>query len=126
MMYFAVLRWLYPFFSGIAYGGLAMGLHECGHLAAALLIGVRVKQVGMQWSKGLYTVREPGTVQENLLISLAGPAVNLLLIASEPWLPTFSMANICCALANMLPIDGSDGFRVAACWSQLRKGRLAN
>lgn len=48
--------------------------NECGHLATAFLIGVRVKQVGLKWNKGLFTVRESGTVPQNLAISLAGPA----------------------------------------------------
>jgi Zn-dependent protease len=46
--------------------------------------------------------------------------VNLLLTGLQPWFPLFGMANFCYALANMLPIDGSDGFRVAACWRQIR------
>ena len=80
-----------------------MILHECGHLAVATALGVRVKRVGIQWNKGLFTVRERGTSHQNLLIALAGPLVNLLLIAVEPWFPLFSLANVCCVLANMLP-----------------------
>jgi Zn-dependent protease len=126
MMHVAVLRGLYPFFSGVALGGLAMILHECGHLATAFFVGVRVKQVGLKWDKGLFTVRESGSAPQNLVISLAGPSVNLLLIATEPWFPIFSLANLCYALANMLPIEGSDGFRVAECWRRIREGRVAN
>ena len=117
---------LYPFISGIALGVVAMVLHECGHLAIAAALGVRIKRVGVQWNKGIFTVREQGTVQQNLLIALAGPAINLLLVGTEPWYPVFSLANFCYALANMLPIEGSDGFRVAACWRQIRQKRLAN
>jgi len=100
-------------------GVLAMVLHECGHLAAAAALGVRIKRVGIQW-KGIFTVREQGTVRQNLIIALAGPSVNLLLIALGPWLPMFSLANLCCVLVNMLPIKGSDGFRVADCWRRSR------
>lgn len=121
----AAFAWTQPFFSGLLLGLLAMVLHEGGHISAAIALGVRVKKVGLQWNKGLYTVRERGTTQQNLLIALAGPSVNLLLIALEPWFPIFSLANFCCALANMLPIEGSDGFRVAACWRELREGRAA-
>ena len=99
-----------------------MILHECGHLAAAVTLGVRVKRVGIQWNKGLFTVRERGSVHQNLLIALAGPAVNLFLVVVEPWFPFFSLANVCCVMANMLPIRGSDGFRVAECWRQIREG----
>lgn len=118
-----LLQWFYPFLNGLGIGVLAMLLHECGHIAAALILGVHVKNVGFRWNKGLYTVREPGSLFQNLLIAMAGPLANLLLVATEPWLPVFSMANFCYALANMLPIDGSDGFRVAACWRELREAR---
>lgn len=119
-----LMHWVFAFLNGLGIGVLAMLLHEAGHIAAALALGVRVKNVGIQWNKGLYTVRESGSCQQNLLIALAGPFVNLLLVATEPWLPVFSMANFCYALANMLPIEGSDGFRVAACWRNIREGHV--
>jgi Zn-dependent protease len=119
-----LVRWLYPFCNGFGLGVIAMLLHECGHLAASLVLGVRVKNVGMKWNKGLYMVREQGSARQNLLIAAAGPVVNLMLIATEPWIPLFSLANFCYALANMLPIDGSDGLRIASCWQQLRKDRV--
>ncbi len=125
-MYWIWLRFLEPVFLGFGLGILAMVLHECGHLAMAAALGVRIKRIGIQWKKGLFTVRERGTVNQNLLISLAGPSVNLLLIAVEPWFPMFSLANLCCVLANMLPIEGSDGFRVADCWRRIREGELVN
>jgi Zn-dependent protease len=120
------IRLFLPVMHGIALGLIAMILHECGHLAAAAALGVRVKRVGVQWNKGFFTVRERGTVHQNLLIALAGPFVNLLLIAVEPWFPLFSLANVCCVMANMLPIAGSDGFRVAECWRHIRVGGVAN
>lgn len=39
-----------------------------------------------------------------------GARVNLLLIATKPWIPIFSLANFCYALANMLPIEGPTDF----------------
>lgn len=119
-----LVRWLYPFCNGLGLGVIAMLLHECGHLAAALALGVRVKKIGVKWNKGLYMVRERGSARQNMLIAAAGPLVNLMLMATEPWIPLFSLANLCYALANMLPIDGSDGFRIAACWQQLRRDRV--
>ena len=116
------IHWFQPVMRGFALGMIAMILHECGHLAAAATLGARVKRVGIQWNKGFFTVREKGTVHQNLLIALAGPFVNLLLLVLEPWFPLFGLANFCCALANMLPIDGSDGFRVAECWRHIREG----
>jgi Zn-dependent protease len=121
----AWIKWLQPFFSGLALGVLSMVLHECGHLAVAAALGVRVKKVGLQW-KGLYTVREQGTVQQNLLIAMGGPFMNVLLLLSAPWCPLFCLANSCYAIANMLPIEGSDGFRIAACWKHIREAGLTN
>ncbi|MGA7242453.1 MAG: hypothetical protein WBX19_04680 [Terracidiphilus sp.] len=120
------LRWFYPFFLGLGVGLIAMILHECGHIAAAFGLGVRVKRVGIEWNKGIFTVRDQGTVRQNLVIAMAGPFVNMLLIGSEPWYPVLALANLCYALANMLPIEGSDGFRIAACWRRIREEKLAN
>lgn len=125
-MHIHLIRLFQPVMYGFALGVIAMILHECGHLAAAAALGVRVKRVGIQWNKGFFTVRERGTVHQNLLIALAGPFVNLLLVVVEPWFPLFGLANVCCVLANMLPIEGSDGFRVAECWRHIREGKAAN
>ena len=116
------VRWFYPFLNGFGLGVIAMLLHECGHIVAALVLGVRVKNVGVKWKKGLYTVREHGSAGQNLIIAMAGPLVNVVLILTEPWMRLFALANLCYALANMLPIDGSDGIRVAACWQELSGG----
>jgi Zn-dependent protease len=104
-----VVRWLYPFVHGLGLGVIAMLLHECGHLLAALALGVRIKDVGMKWNKGLYTVREKGSPVQNLLVASAGPLANILLIATAPWAHLFGLANFCYAIANTLPIDASTG-----------------
>jgi Zn-dependent protease len=116
----AVFRWLLPVFTGIALGIASMTLHELGHIACALLVGVRVKYVGLRW-KGLYTVREAGPPAKNLLVSFAGPAVNLLLILTAPLSQTFALANFCIGLGNIIPIRGSDGHRILACFKQIRE-----
>lgn len=92
----------------------AMILHECGHLAVALLCGVNVKKVGLS-RRGLYTVREPGSKWINIAVSAAGPAVNLLLAISL-WsaLPQFAEVNLVACLYNLLPIPNSDGTRIMA------------
>jgi Zn-dependent protease len=125
-MHWVWLGRLQPFCSGLVFGLIAMVLHECGHIAAAVGLGVRVKRVGLQWNKGLFTVRDQGTVHQNLLIALAGPFVNMLMVVTEPWYPVLSLANFCFALANMLPIEGSDGFRIAECWRRIRERELTN
>jgi len=114
------------FLVGMFLGLLAMVLHECGHFVAARALGVRVTRVGVKWDKGMYIVRERGSVSQNLLIALAGPLVNLLLVALQPWYPMFALANVCCVLANVLPIEGTDGYRAAGCWREIRNGSLTN
>ena len=119
-----ILRWLYPFAQGLGLGIIAMLLHECGHLIVAVALGLRVKNIGMKWNKGLYTVRQHGTPLQNLLVAAAGPLTNLLLLTTGAGIPLFGLANFCYALANMLPIEGSDGYRIALCWQQLRSGQV--
>jgi Zn-dependent protease len=122
----SIVRWLSPFANGLGLGILAMLLHECGHLLASFALGVRVKNVGVKWDKGFYIVRVRGTVYQNLVIALAGPLGNLLLIGAAPWPSPFALANVCYALANLLPIDGSDGSRIASCLRQIRSGEVSN
>ncbi len=105
-----LIRWFYPFFAGVFVGVLAMSLHELGHIAMALMIGVRVKHVGLAW-KGIYTVREAGPPVKNIIVSLAGPAVNMLLCFCLPISFNFALANFCIGLGNLIPIRGSDGYR---------------
>jgi stage IV sporulation protein FB len=92
----------------------AMLLHELGHIAAALVCGVKVKKVGLSRT-GLYTVREAGPRWANLCVSLAGPLTNLLLaIAFRDLLPGFAWVNLIACGYNLLPIPNSDGRRIRA------------
>jgi len=116
------LSWFYPIFDGLLLGILGMALHEVGHLITALAVGVKVKNVGFCW-KGMYMVREPGPPLKNLIISLAGPAVNLALIFTWPWSREFALANLCFTVFNLVPMKGSDGDRAMSCWEQIRRER---
>lgn len=106
-----VLEWFLPVFKGMGFGVLAMLLHEIGHLVAAFLLGLRIRGVGINW-KGLYMVRETGPLGSNLLVSLAGPVANLLIAFLLYRAASFSLANLCFGLVNLLPIQGSDGDRI--------------
>ena len=99
----------------------AMILHEFGHLVTSLMVGIRVKSVGL-CLKGMYIVREAGSPMKNLLISLAGPLTNVALILifwgrSE----TFVLANFCLAVCNLAPVKGSDGDRVLRCLQEMQR-----
>ncbi|HVZ84458.1 MAG TPA: M50 family metallopeptidase [Terracidiphilus sp.] len=118
------LAWFQPFFEGLFFGVVAMLLHESGHIAAALLLGIRVKSVRLGW-KGLYTVREMGTPAENLFISLAGPCTNLLLLLLWRFSQDLFLANLCYGVVNLLPIQASDGERVLRLLKQMRSAKAA-
>ncbi|MFZ0704240.1 MAG: site-2 protease family protein [Candidatus Korobacteraceae bacterium] len=92
----------------------AMILHECGHIAAAHLCGVKVKQVGISWI-GLFVRRESGPRWANALISFSGPLVNLLL-ASALWsaMPGFAQVNLFIGIGSLIPLPKSDGKRILA------------
>ena len=110
IMPFLHLNWYFSFFQGCFFGVAAMALHESAHIATALALGLRIKKVGLNW-KGIYTMRETGPANKSLLVALAGPLINLTLIATWHWLPNFGLANFCFAVFNLLPITGSDGER---------------
>ncbi|HEY6487999.1 MAG: hypothetical protein WCC26_09265 [Terracidiphilus sp.] len=116
------LAWLFPVFQGLLLGIIAMALHEAGHLMAAPLVGIKIKTVGLCW-KGLYTVREAGPPSKNMIVSLAGPAVNLLLLTCWPLSPSFGLANLCFCFFNLIPLQGSDGDRVWQCWREIKRAR---
>ena len=94
---------------------VAAALHEMAHALVATWCSVRVKGVRFRWGS-LAIVREAGGTIANLSISLAGPALSLLMA----WLvwpnsPAFGWANLCVGICNLLPIRGSDGDRAIAC-----------
>jgi Zn-dependent protease len=97
---------------------ISVVLHEAAHLVTAVALNVKVKRVGLNW-RGPYIVREPGTPVENTLISLAGPAINLVLcILLYSTAPTFAFVNAFLSVFNLLPfIPSSDGQRVYRLWS---------
>jgi Zn-dependent protease len=90
----------------------AMILHECGHIAAARLCGVKVKKVGISWI-GPFVLRESGPRWANLVISFSGPFVNLLL-ASALWstMPGFAQVNLFIGIGSLIPLPKSDGKRI--------------
>jgi Zn-dependent protease len=96
-------------------GLLVMILHEAAHIAAALSFGISIKRIGLSW-KGMYIVREAGPPLANLITTLAGPLLNLLLAAAWPASHVFALVNMIFGLSNLLPIGGSDGQRA---WLQL-------
>jgi Zn-dependent protease len=120
-MHYLLNHWLVSLAGTLFLGLTAMVLHEFGHLATSLMLGIRVKTVGL-CMKGMYIVREAGSPAKNLLISLAGPLTNVALILLF-WghSPKFVLANVCLAVFNLVPLKGSDGDRALVCLQQMQK-----
>ena len=120
-MHYLLSYWFVSLAGTLFLGLSAMVLHEFGHLVTSLMVGIRVKSVGL-CMKGMYIVREAGSPMKNMLISLAGPLTNVALILLF-WghSPKFVLANFCLAICNLAPIRGSDGDRVLHCIEQMQK-----
>jgi Zn-dependent protease len=120
-MHYLLAHWIISLAGTLFLGLSAMVLHECGHVVTSLMVGIRIKSVGL-CMKGMYVVREKGTPAKNLLISLAGPLTNVALILLF-WhvSPKFSLANLCFAICNLAPVKGSDGERALRCLEQMQK-----
>ena len=110
-MNYLFTHWLLSLAGTMLLGILAMVLHEFGHLVTSLMVGIKVKSVGM-CMKGMYIVREAGSPMKNMLVSLAGPLTNVaLLLLFWHVSTTFALANLCFAICNLAPVRGSDGDR---------------
>ena len=106
----------------IAEGSLAVVCHELAHVVAASALRVRVYQIGITW-RGPFIRRDPGTVIQNLAITLAGPGINLLLaFILHRVTPAFSLSNLVLGICNLLPFPSSDGSRVLCLLKTMREG----
>lgn len=120
-MHFFLSPWFISLAGTLFLGLSAMILHEFGHLATSLMVGIKVKSIGL-CMKGMYIVREAGSPAKNMLVSLAGPLTNVALILMF-WghSPKFVLANMCLAICNLAPVTGSDGDRVMHCIEQMQR-----
>jgi Zn-dependent protease len=120
-MHYLYAHWIISISGTLFLGFSAMVLHEFGHLATSLMIGIKVKSVGL-CMKGMYIVREAGSPAKNLLVSLAGPLTNVALVLLF-WniSPKFVLANLCLAICNLAPVKGSDGERALVCLQQMQR-----
>jgi len=104
--------------------GLAVGaalvvsllLHEVGHMLAAMMLRVPVREFGLCLG-GAYNRRAyAGCRQHEILISAAGPLMNLLLIVPFFFLPLIgpkvALCNLILCVVNLLPLTSSDGLRI--------------
>ncbi len=120
-MNYLLTHWLISLAGTLFLGLSAMVLHEFGHIVTSLMVGIRVKSIGL-CMKGMYIVREAGSPAKNMLVSLAGPMTNVALIFLF-WntSSTFALANLCLAICNLAPVKGSDGERALLCYEQMQR-----
>lgn len=108
----------------VAYACASVVLHELAHVGAARALGVHIYQIGMSW-KGPFIRREPGSHLQNLCISLAGPAFNLLLgILFFRVSHLFAVNNLVLAVCNLVPFPQSDGSRALSLLKLFRGGEM--
>jgi Zn-dependent protease len=106
-------------------------LHEVGHALVARWYGIRTHEIVMYPIGGVSRLEKQPKARQELLISMAGPAVNLLiaviLLATErDWLPLeglrvptdanlierIAIGNLLLGLFNLLPAYPMDGGRI--------------
>lgn len=97
-------------------------LHECGHIVAARLLGVNVREIGL-CLKGSYIRRERSrALLDDAAISLSGPVVNGLIAAAAWTIPgvghQLAIYNLVLLAANLAPLPGCDGRRIYNAWTQ--------
>ncbi len=107
---------------------LCVLLHECGHVFTAQGFGIKTRDITLYPFGGIATlINEPSPKQE-LIIALAGPAVNIIIALllypltelAHPWdlqaersiLSSLYIANLTLALFNLIPALPMDGGRV--------------
>lgn len=107
-----------------ALGAVVFGsvlLHELGHALAAKGVGIQTRSITLHPLGGLAALdREPRTPTEELIVSLAGPAVNAVLAVAGLALWTtglqaalwVAVINAGMGLFNLLPAFPMDGGRV--------------
>ena len=94
---------------------LSAVLHECGHIAAMMLLGIPIR--GFRVSGGGAVLRgdmQGVSYRDEFLAALAGPAVNILLSVlfshiSWAYSRETVLLNLLLACYNLLPIGGNDG-----------------
>jgi Zn-dependent protease len=102
----------------LLFGIIAMLIHEAGHFLAAEIWGIKTKGVRLT-VLGLAVVRERGPWFHSLIVSLAGPLMNVA-VGLATWPGLFAQANLFIGLFQLLPISASDGTHALECVAAMR------
>lgn len=104
-------------------------LHEMGHMLAAIMLRVPVREFGLCLS-GAYNRRAyADRRRDEVLISAAGPLMNLFFVLPLLYLPVIgtklALCNLSLCVVNLLPLPSSDGLRILrTMWSSNRAGNV--
>ena len=104
---------------------LSCALHELGHLAVLSLLNVPVKRIRVTTVGAEICVQVGMSYWGELLVVLAGPAVNFLLAALLCRVPggeTLAGMNLVLGCFNLLPVGRLDGGRALKCLLALAAG----
>jgi len=104
---------------GVPEGALFLGsllLHEAGHILAAAILRVPVREFGLEL-RGTYVRRAQATRRrDEILIAASGPLMNLLVVVPFIFVPRLgpqlAMCNLMLGVVNLLPLPSSDGQRI--------------
>ena len=110
---------IYGGWIGLVVGALLVAsllLHEVGHMLVAIVLRVPVREFGLCLG-GAYNRRGyAGRRRDEILISAAGPLMNLVLVFPLLFLPRIgsqiALCNLLLFVVNLLPIPTSDGSRI--------------
>ncbi len=119
LLLFLVLFWQSPtvFFATL----FAAAVHELGHLAAAALLGVRLRTIALDLlGARLYPVGQLPSYRAEAILAAAGPLFSLLLALfcvghTGEFFTAMLAATLSFAVFNLLPILDFDGGRVLFC-----------
>jgi len=118
---------------GLAVFGSVL-LHELGHAFAGMRYGIRTRSITLYPFGGIAALeREPRTADEELVVAIAGPAVNGALFAASlplallgvPGATAFAVINAGMGIFNLIPAFPMDGGRVLRAWLAKRRGKTA-
>lgn len=91
-----------------------VGLHEVGHVLAALSFRVPIRKIGITW-RGVYIQRARSAGWPEIAICLAGPAANCMLAVALWHVDRqFALYNLVFGVVNLLPFQHSDGTHALA------------
>ena len=95
-------------------------IHECGHIGAMLFLSREIEMPSARLVGFKIMKKKIDSYKNEILILLFGPLVNVILglvvlslsLGRSEYLMLFGVINILSGAANLLPLEGYDGFNI--------------